>query len=110
MVAFDAHAAGVAAEAILDRAGISWVSFEGEEIEYKGRGIERHYALIVDATRCKIAQNPEVEAVLRSTGDLALRADHHEDADGTKAWAYYTIYMLLRDELRAGTFHAPPAE
>jgi len=108
LVAFEAHAAGVAAEAILDRAGIDWVSFEGEEIRYKGRDVERHYALIVDATRCKVDQNPEVKEVLLATGDLALRPDHQQEADRTKAWGYHRIYMLLRDELEAGTFHAPP--
>lgn len=107
MVAFEAHSAGVAAEEVMDAHGIDWVSFEGERIRYKGADVERHYALIVDATRCKIDQNPEVREVVLATGDLVLRADHHEDADGTKAWGYYRIYMLLRDELQAGTFHAP---
>lgn len=101
MVAFEAHAAGVAAEANMKTLGIEWVSFEGEQILYKGAGIERHYELILAASWAKVRQNRRVREVLRATGDLELLPDHHEDADGTKAWRYYEIYMRIRAELNA---------
>lgn len=101
MVAFEAHSAGVAAEANMQALGIDWVSFEGERIRYKGEGIERHYELILAASWAKVRQNRRVREVLRATGDLELLPDHHEDADGTKAWRYYEIYMKIRAELEA---------
>jgi len=101
MVAFEAHSAGVAAEANMKALGIDWVSFEDEKIRYKGAGIERHYALILAASWAKVRQNRKVREVLRATGDLQLLPDHHEDADGTKAWRYYEIYMKIRAELEA---------
>lgn len=102
MTAFEANAAGALAEENMEKLGIDWVSFEGERIRFKTdpKGVDRHYELILGATRAKLAQNPKVKEVLLSTGDLKLRADHFEDEDGTKAWRYYEIYMKLRDELR----------
>lgn len=101
LVAFEAHTAGVAAEANMKTLGIDWVSFEGERIRYKGEGIERHYELILAASWAKVRQNRRVREVLRATGDLELLPDHHEDKDGTKAWRYYEIYMKIRAELEA---------
>ena len=101
MVAFEAHSAGVVAEANMKALGVDWVSFEDDKIRYKGQGVERHYALILDATWAKVRQNRKVREVLRATGDLELLPDHHEDADGTKAWRYYEIYMKIRAELEA---------
>lgn len=102
LTAFEAHAAGEAAEEQMRALGIEWVSFEGERIAYKdgGPGVERHYALVVAATRAKLEQNPEVRRVLLATGDLVLRPDHVQDADATKAWRYYQIWMDLRSELQ----------
>ena len=37
-----------------------------------------HYDLIVEATREKVRQNPEVKRVLLATGDLVLKPDHHQ--------------------------------
>lgn len=104
LTAFKAHAAGVAAEKHMKALGIDWVSFEGQRIRFKATdaGIEKHYALIVAATWAKVRQNKQVREVLMSTGDLVLKADHHEDPDGTKSWRYYDIYMEIRRQLRAG--------
>ncbi|MBL4846657.1 MAG: NADAR family protein [Planctomycetes bacterium] len=99
MVAFEAHSAGVAAEAHMKTLGIDWVSYEGERIAYKGDGIERHYELILAASWAKVRQNQRVQEVLRATGDLELLPDHHEDKDGTKSWRYYKIYMAIRTAL-----------
>lgn len=100
LTAFDALKAGKAAEAIMKDKGITWVSFRGHKIEYKGQHADAYYEIIEAATRSKIDENPEVKRVLLATGDLKLRPDHYEDKDGTKAWKYYDIYMKLRKELQ----------
>lgn len=104
LTAFAAHSAGVEAEALMRRLGVDWVSYRGERLAFKTapKDIDRHFALIVEASWAKLRQNPEVRRVLLSTGDLVLRADHHEDADGTKAWRYYEIWMGIRASLQAG--------
>lgn len=100
LTAFEALKAGKAAEAIMKEKGITWVSFRGHKIEYKGHQSDAYYEIIEAATRAKIDQNPDVRKVLLETGTLTLRPDHHEDKDGTKAWKYYDIYMKLREELQ----------
>ena len=59
-----------------------------------------HYKLIVEATREKVKQNPEVKQVLLSTGDLILKPDHHQEANAPAAWAYYEILTQIRTELQ----------
>ncbi len=59
-----------------------------------------HYRLIVEATREKVRQNPEVERVLLSTGDLVLKPDHHQEPDAPAAWRYYEILSDIRRELQ----------
>jgi predicted NAD-dependent protein-ADP-ribosyltransferase YbiA (DUF1768 family) len=100
LTAFDALRAGKEAEKIMIKHNITWNSFMGYKIDYKGTDTEAYYDIIEAATRAKIEQNPEVKKILLSTGDLTLRPDHHEDKDGTKAWKYYEIYMKLRAELQ----------
>lgn len=100
MTAFEALKAGKAAETIMKEKRITWVSFGGHKIEYKGAHADAYYEIIEAATRAKIDQNPEVKKNLLATGDLILRPDHHEDKDGTRAWRYYDIYMKLRTELQ----------
>lgn len=99
LVAFEAHQAGVEAEARMEQMGIDWISYEGERIRFKGSDAPRHLALIERATRAKVAQNPEVERVLRATGDLVLKPDHLQEDDATPAWRYFEIYMRVRAEL-----------
>jgi predicted NAD-dependent protein-ADP-ribosyltransferase YbiA (DUF1768 family) len=101
MVAFDAHAAGVKAEENMNKLGIDWISFEGEQLRFKSdpKHIDRHYELISGAIRAKAEQNPKVKEVLLATGDLKLRPNHFEDSDGTKSWQYYSIWMKIRESL-----------
>lgn len=99
MTAFEALKAGKKANEIMKEIHIPWVSFHGEKIDYKSKGMERHYEIIEAAARAKIDQNPEAKKILIATGDLILKPDHHEDKDSTKAWRYYEIYMKLRLEL-----------
>lgn len=100
MVAFDANEAGVKAERNMEIMGIDWVTFEGEQIRFKGAGRERHYEIIEEATRAKLGQNPEVREVLLATGDLILRPDHVTEENAPPAWRYYDVYMKIRGELQ----------
>ncbi len=98
MVAFEAKAAGGLASANMKKMGIDWVSFEGRRFPYHTPKKGEHYRWIREAMEEKVAQNPEVKEVLRATGDLKLRPDHHQAEDVPPAWKYYEIYM----EIRAG--------
>lgn len=100
MTGFEAKRAGDLAEKNLLRLGITWVSFDGERLEYRPAHPGRHYKLIVAATREKVRQNPEVRKVLLATGDLLLRPDHLQEADVPAAWRYYDILMEIRRELQ----------
>jgi predicted NAD-dependent protein-ADP-ribosyltransferase YbiA (DUF1768 family) len=97
------HAGDLASEN-LKQLGITWVSFEGERFEYRPKQPGRHYQLIVEATRAKVDQNPEVKRVLLATGNLVLKPDHRQEPDTPAAWRYYEILMQIRLELQP-----PPA-
>lgn len=100
MTGVEAKRAGNLAEKNLLRLGITWVSFDGERLEYRPAHPGRHYKLIMAATREKVRQNPEVRKVLLATGDLLLRPDHLQEADAPAAWRYYDILMEIRRELQ----------
>ena len=101
MVAFDAKAAGTLAEANMARVGIDWVSFEGRRFPYRPPVPGEHHRLIVEATREKVRQNPEVRRVLLATGDLRLRPDHRQEPDAPAAWRYFEILTAIRDAERS---------
>jgi predicted NAD-dependent protein-ADP-ribosyltransferase YbiA (DUF1768 family) len=109
LTAFDAKRAGDIGSHNMQKMGIDWVTFEGKQIPYKPAEPGEHYRLIVEATRAKVRQNPDVRRVLLSTGDLKLRPDHHQEKDAPAAWRYYDILMQIRDELRSGG-NAPPSQ
>ena len=100
LTGFDAKHAGDLASQNMQRMGITWVTFEGERIEYKPAVPGEHYRLIVAATRAKVRQNPEVKKVLLATGDLILRPDHYQEPNAPAAWHYYDILMQIRSELQ----------
>lgn len=107
MTGFDAKHAGDAGSANMKKMGITWVSFEGKRFEYKPAtpGLPRsergeHHRLIVEATRAKVEQNPEVKRVLLATGDLVLKPDHRQEPDAPAAWRYYEILTGIRTELK----------
>jgi predicted NAD-dependent protein-ADP-ribosyltransferase YbiA (DUF1768 family) len=101
MTAFDAKHAGDLAEVNMKTMGITWVTFEGRQMEYRAPGKSEFYKLIVAATREKVRQNPGVQRVLLATGDLILKPDHHQEADAPLAWHYFDILMQIRGELQA---------
>jgi len=100
MTAFEAKRAGTLAEENMRKMGIGWVTFEGRQMEYRSKEPGEHYRLIVEATREKVRQNPEVKKVLLSTGNLVLKPDHHQEPKAPAAWRYYDILTEIRSELR----------
>lgn len=100
MTAFEAKAAGAAAEANMRRLGIDWVTFEGRRMPYRSAERGEHYRLIVAAMRAKMEQNPRVRRILLATGDLVLRPDHFEEPGAPPEWRYCEIWMEIRNELR----------
>ncbi len=99
MSGFDAKRAGDAANANMKKLGITWVSFEGQRFEYRPKQPGEHYRLIVEATRAKVEQNPEVKRLLLATGNLVLKPDHRQEPDAPAAWRYHEILMAIRREL-----------
>jgi hypothetical protein len=102
MTAFEAKAAGTLAEDNMKQMDITWVTFEGQRIEYRPAEPGKHYKLIVAATWEKVRQNPEVKRVLLATGDLVLKPDHHTEPNAPAAWRYYEILTDIRRQLREG--------
>lgn len=100
MTAFQAKAAGDAAESNMRKLGIDWVTFEGRRFPYRSQVKGEHYRLILEAMRAKLAQNPRVKQILLSTGDLVLRPDHIQEENAPPEWAYFKIWMELRSELQ----------
>ncbi len=101
LTSFDAKRAGDAGEKNMKLMGIDWVTFEGKRMEYKPPQPGEHYRLIVEATREKVRQNPEVKKVLLATGNLKLRPDHRQEPNAPAAWRYYEILTQIRTELQA---------
>jgi len=101
LVGFEAKAAGTLAEANMAKMGIDWVTFEGKQFPYRSQTPGEHSRLIVEATRAKVEQNPEVKRVLLATGDLILRPDHHGEPNAPPEWKYYEILTQIRAELQA---------
>jgi predicted NAD-dependent protein-ADP-ribosyltransferase YbiA (DUF1768 family)/endonuclease/exonuclease/phosphatase family metal-dependent hydrolase len=101
MTAFEANKAGDRGNENMKKMGITWVTFEGRQMEYKPAEPGEHYKLIVAATWEKVKQNPDVKAALLSTGDLVLKPDHHQEADAPAAWKYFDILMDIRRQLQA---------
>jgi hypothetical protein len=100
MTSFEAKNAGSLAEENMKKMGITWVTFEGRQIEYRPASPGEHCRLIVAATREKVRQNPDVKKVLLATGDLVLKPDHHQEPNAPAAWRYYEILTAIRAELR----------
>ncbi len=100
MTSFEAKSAGTLAEENMRKMGITWVTFEGQQIEYRPAAPGEHDRLIVAATWEKVRQNPEVKKVLLATGDLILKPDHHQEPNAPAAWRYYEIYTQIRTALR----------
>jgi predicted NAD-dependent protein-ADP-ribosyltransferase YbiA (DUF1768 family) len=101
MIGFEAKTAGTLAEANMAKMGIDWVTFENKRFPYRSAKPGEHYRLIVEATRAKVDQNPEVKKVLLATGDLVLKPDHHGEPNAPPEWKYYEILTQIRSELQS---------
>jgi predicted NAD-dependent protein-ADP-ribosyltransferase YbiA (DUF1768 family) len=100
MTAFEANRAGRAGEDNMKKMEITWVTFEGKQMQYRAKEKGEFYQLIVEATHEKVRQNPEVKKVLLATGHLILKPDHHQEPDAPPAWRYYEILTQIRTELQ----------
>jgi len=100
LTAFDAKRAGNLAETNMRQINIAWVTFEGRQMEYRYPGHGDFYRLILEVTREKVRQNPEVKRVLLATGDLVLKPDHHQETNAPAAWRYYEILSQIRSDLQ----------
>jgi predicted NAD-dependent protein-ADP-ribosyltransferase YbiA (DUF1768 family) len=103
MTAFDAKDAGTAAEEIMRKMGIDWVTFEGRRMKYRSKSKSEHYRLIAAAMRAKLEQNPKVREILLATGNLVLRPDHVQETDPPAEWQYCRLWMELRAGLQRAT-------
>jgi len=99
MTAFDAKNAGSIANKNMKKLGIRWVTYNGKKIDYLENSKGDFYQLIWQAENAKLNQNPTVKEVLRKTGDLRLKPDHHQDPSEAPAWKYYEIWMEIRAQL-----------
>jgi hypothetical protein len=100
LTSFEAKSAGTLADQNMKEMGITWVSFGGQQIEYRPTAPGEHYRLIMAATREKVRQNPDVRKILLATGDLILKPDHYQEPNPPPAWRYYEILTQIRTELR----------
>jgi hypothetical protein len=104
MTAFEAKKAGDLASANMKKLGITWVTYKGKKLDYKGKDQQKHYDIIYRATLAKIDADCEVRDLLRRTGKLKLFPDHRLDEGAiTPAYKYYDIYMKIRDSWAAQT-------
>ena len=99
MVGFEAKRAGSFASKVMKKHKISWVSFMGEQMQYRHPGKGAFYKQIVAAMKEKLAQNTEASRVLQSTEGLILKPDHSQGKNPPPAWRYHEIYMEFRDKV-----------
>lgn len=100
MSGFEAKKAGDIANQNMKALNIKWITYQGQKVEYNGSGMQRHYEIILAASRNKISQNPALEKLLRSTGDLKFFPDHKQQPNPNPAYLYHEIYMKIRSELK----------
>jgi predicted NAD-dependent protein-ADP-ribosyltransferase YbiA (DUF1768 family) len=97
MVASQAKDAGKIANSNLKKLNISWITYQGQRIEYKGKDQDIHYKIIFSAQKAKMDQNPEVRSLLLKTKGLDLLPDHKVEDNPPPAYRYYDIWEALRD-------------
>ena len=96
MSAFEAKAAGTVANENMAKLGIAWVTYHGRRIDHREKRKGEFYRLIRAAEQAKLDQNPAVAEILRKTGTLQLRPDHHQTPDAAPAMKYNEIWMEIR--------------
>lgn len=93
---FEAKAAGTVANENMKKLGIRWVTYQGRKLDYRENTKGDFYTLIRRAEQAKHDQNPPVAEILKKTGTLALRPDHHQGPEAPPAERYYEIWMEIR--------------
>lgn len=98
---FVSKRAGSSANRILKANNISWISYKNKKFNYKdfGEGSKYHYMLIYRVIEAKLLQNPGLIDLLKSTGDLELRADHKMGSQVPPSYHYNLILMKIRKNL-----------
>lgn len=84
---------------VMKENGIAWISHRGERWVYPENERGAFYRLIRRAMEAKLAQNPAVRDILRETGNLILKPDHHVVGPLSPAHRYDEIWMELRSNL-----------
>jgi predicted NAD-dependent protein-ADP-ribosyltransferase YbiA (DUF1768 family) len=101
MSGFESKAAGDAANANMKKLGIKWITYKGKKIEYKtDAGKIEHYNVIYRASVEKVAQNPEIKALLLKTGSLKFLPDHVQQPNPDPAYRYFDIFVKIRTDLQ----------
>ncbi len=95
----DAKKAGDATKENYQKLNITFVSYQGKRMEYKGKDQMEHYELIFRVIQAKIDQNKNARNLLIATGDLILRPDHKQEENPPPAYRYYDILMKIRSGL-----------
>jgi predicted NAD-dependent protein-ADP-ribosyltransferase YbiA (DUF1768 family) len=101
MVGFAAKDAGKFGSDVMKKLDISWVSYNGRQMEYHTLQKGEHYDLIVRAVWAKVEDNPEVKRLLMLTGELVLRPDHDPGSEISSGQKYYEILMDVRRQLKS---------
>ena len=99
MIAFEAKNAGSIGEKMMEQLGIDWVTFEGQQMVYCSVEKGLHFQLIKEAMIEKLNQNSEVKRILKLTGNLILKPDHHAEGCQAPEWKYYELWMEIRSEM-----------
>jgi predicted NAD-dependent protein-ADP-ribosyltransferase YbiA (DUF1768 family) len=102
---FESKKAGDAANLIMKKYNINWISYKGKKFNYKDMadGSAYHYKLIYSVIKAKVEQNPKIKALLLKTGNLILKPDHKQSETSPKAYFYHEILMEIRTKLQKTT-------
>ena len=101
MSGFESKNAGDIANENMKKLGIKWITYRGQKIDYNStdEGREKHYQIILRASREKVLQNPEIQKLLMQTKGLKFFPDHRQQANPAPAYRYHDIYMKIRNEI-----------
>lgn len=101
MSGFESKKAGDIANENMKKLGIKWITYQGQKIDYNSTddGREKHYQIILRASREKVLQNPKIKKLLLQTSGLQFFPDHKQQVNSPPAYRYHEIYMKVRDEI-----------
>ncbi len=101
MSGFESKKAGDSANENMKKLGIKWITYRGQKINYNSsdEGREKHYEIILRASREKVFQNPKIQKLLMQTKGLKFFPDHKQQVKPAPAYKYHEIYMKIRDEI-----------